>query len=99
MHTENRAKNTLLKIITIGLLRIRALGNSGDPQACSIEADHLHNLPSLVHSFSLERLLYYYRVEREAFIKQSRHNTEQFHDQWQELDSLIRLAEGPSSQK
>lgn len=60
------------EILRVGLWRIRALGWDRNPERCAIEADHLHNLPSLVASFDPSRLGYYWDAERLSFIKQSR---------------------------
>ncbi len=61
----------LLEILTIGLLRIRAMGWSDDAERCAIEADHIHNVPDLLAHFSAERLVYYWDVERNSYIKQT----------------------------
>src|SRR5919108_6221424 len=61
----------LLQILTVGTLRIRALGWAGDARRCAVEADHLHNLPALLRDYSDDRLRYYWEVERPAFISQS----------------------------
>lgn len=59
------------EILRAGLLRIRAFGWGRDPARCAIEADHLHNLPSLLESFDQKRLDYYWFAERPSFIEQS----------------------------
>ena len=56
------------EILRTGLLRIRALG---DGDRCAVEADHLHNLPGLLANYKPELLDFYWRVERESFIKRS----------------------------
>jgi hypothetical protein len=43
-----------MQILRIGLLRIRAFGEEGLADRCAIEADHLHNLPEIVHSGRLD---------------------------------------------
>ena len=58
----------LLKLTTLGILRIRAYSN--DPARSVIEADHIHNLPEMVRNFSHSALLYYWDVERPSFIEQ-----------------------------
>src|SRR5438067_2078010 len=60
----------VLKILETGLLRLRSLGWSGQADRCAIEADHIHNLPSLLSDFSPERLVYYWDSERPAYIAQ-----------------------------
>ena len=59
----------VLGILRIGLLRIRSKGWEGNAEACAWEADHLHNLPDLLSDFSVERLDYYWTVERLCFIE------------------------------
>jgi hypothetical protein len=49
----------LTEMLTTGLLRIRALGWSGEAERCAIESDHIHNVPDLLTHFSPERLGYY----------------------------------------
>src|SRR5690242_16044628 len=50
----------VLEILTMGLLRIRMAGWSGEGRICASEADHLHNLPELLSAYSPERLSYYW---------------------------------------
>jgi hypothetical protein len=57
MHAE--IETQLLKILSQGLLRIRAYGFEGQAHKCAIEADHLHNLPGLIANMEFERLSYY----------------------------------------
>ena len=59
------------KILSAGLLRIRALGWNQNPDRCAIEADHLHNLPALLTNYRPELLDYYWRAERAGFVKAS----------------------------
>jgi hypothetical protein len=61
----------LSEILTTGLLRIRALGWSGNAERCAIEADHIHNVPDLLAHYSPERLVYYWDVERASYISQT----------------------------
>jgi hypothetical protein len=56
------------EILRTGLLRIRALR---DADRCALEADHLHNLPSLLANYKPELLDYYWRAERVRFIERS----------------------------
>ena len=89
MNEHDEIKRVLLDIIQVGLLRIRSYGNSGVAEACSVEADHLHNLPSLIQSFSRELLLFYYNVERPAFINATTSNLDEFKQLWGQLGRLI----------
>ena len=92
MDNDKEIRITLLKILRIGLLRIRALGSEGSAQQCSVEADHLHNLPGLVESSRPEELLYYYDIERPSFLRRTTSNTDEFKPLWDQLAKLIRPA-------
>jgi hypothetical protein len=61
----------LLDILTTGLLRVRALGWSGNAEQCAIEADHIHNVPDLLAHFSSEKLAYYWNIERTCYMTQT----------------------------
>jgi hypothetical protein len=91
MNCPPEVAEILLKILDEGLIRIRALGWSGDPQRCALEADHLHNLPSLIAKFSRERLEYYWKAERPGFIEaSSRNGLTGFEPLWERLHSLLQ---------
>jgi len=85
---DDEIKSILCDLLQTGLLRIRAFGNDGLAEQCSIEADHLHNLPTLLKTLQIDRLSYYYNVERPAFLKQVT-NVEQFEPQWDRLQKLL----------
>jgi hypothetical protein len=80
----------LLEMIGWGLLRIRALGWSGQADRCTVEADHLHNLPHLLADYSPQRLLYYWDVERVGFLEtvQPEH-LDAFETFWQQLEPHV----------
>ena len=88
MNDADEIKAVLLNILQIGLLRIRAFGGDGAAKQCGIEADHLHNLPTLVQLPSIERLLYYYNVERTEFLSHTS-NADMFKSHWERLAKLI----------
>jgi hypothetical protein len=90
MQPNDTIKRILLDILRVGLLRIRAFGNSGLSDACSIEADHLHNLPMLVWSLRWDELLFYYNVERPAFLNRTEANTDDFRTLWSELEIQLQ---------
>jgi hypothetical protein len=71
MNDSSGIADILLEILTTGLLRIRALGWSGDAKRCAIEADHIHNLPHLVTHCDPDRLVYYWEVERPSYVNQT----------------------------
>jgi len=60
-----------LQIVAASLLMIRAAGWNGDPARCALEADHIHNLPRLVHSFTATELKYYLEVSVPSYVSQT----------------------------
>ncbi len=68
MHCPLEIAGILASILEMGLLRIRSSGWAGQAERCAIEADHIHNLPGLIGDFSQERLVYYWQVERTAYL-------------------------------
>ena len=59
------------EIIETGILRIRSYAWSSESERCAIEADHIHNLPAILMEFSLEKLGYYWDVERASYVDQT----------------------------
>jgi hypothetical protein len=88
MNDADEIKVVLLNILQTGLLRIRSFGWDGAAKECSIEADHLHNLPTLIQLPSIERLLYYYNIERTEFLSRTS-NADMFNSYWERLAKLI----------
>jgi hypothetical protein len=66
MTCPNDIAEILLDILRMGLLSIRA---SDDPVRSSLEADHLHNLPTLLSNYSPDLLKFYWEVERPSFLQ------------------------------
>jgi len=71
MKAPDAIVETVLEILRVGLLRIRYHAAAGDPERCVIEADHIHNLPSLIANYSPDLLAFYCTVERPAFERRS----------------------------
>jgi hypothetical protein len=81
----------LLEIITTGLQRIHALGQTGNSQRCAIEANHLSHLPGLLVDFDPEVLDHYWNVERIAFMDQSsREDLAAFEPMWTALAKVLQ---------
>ena len=59
----------LCRILQIGILNARACGWQNDAKAAALEADHIHNLPTLLSEFSPEKLEYYWETERPDYIR------------------------------
>jgi hypothetical protein len=74
----------ITEILYHGLLAIRA---SGDSAECTLIADHLHNLPHLLHDFAPDSLHYYWDVERPCFAE--RCTADQL-DSWESLWARLR---------
>ena len=94
---------TILEIIRLGILRIRSYGWAGASERCAEEADHLHNLPDLLTDFSLDRLKYYWDIERPAFLHRCGESATAFEPLWQQLvtyfgdESAQAVQETPSA--
>jgi hypothetical protein len=90
MQCPPEVSEILAKILSVGLLRIRALGWNRDAARCAVEADHLHNLPALLAAFNPELLDFYWRVERVAFIQcSSREEIAAFEPLWAALGDHV----------
>jgi hypothetical protein len=61
----------LLRILETGVLRTRSLAWAGRSDLCAREADHIHNIPSLLLDYSEDKLRYYWDVERISYIESS----------------------------
>jgi hypothetical protein len=56
------------EILEWGLLAIREAARAGKTKVCEIEADHIHNLPSLFHEANEARHHCYIVPERQGYI-------------------------------
>jgi hypothetical protein len=61
-----------LDLLDRGLVLLRNLAGAGDTALCRIEADHLHNIPSLLHEGNERRHAFYIRQERELYLRRLR---------------------------
>lgn len=98
MNNEKEIRTILLKILSTGLLRIRALGANGSSQQCFVEADHLHNVPAAVESLRPELIHYYYNAERLRFLSGGTvSGANDFKPLWDHLAELIKELQTPDS--
>ena len=67
MNCPSPIAEILLKVIQTGILRIRAAAWAGNNDQADLEADHIHNLPDLLARYSIQKLDYYWNVERPCF--------------------------------
>ena len=88
MQRGTEVAEILARILRTGLLRIRALGAQGRSEQCSVEADHLHNLPPLVHEPRLDLLEHYFSVERVDFMAKA-DDLERFRLDWDRLKAIL----------
>ena len=67
-----RRRQAYRTILGFGLLAIRAAACRSDAELCEIEADHLHNIPSLLDETNEARHIYYAQAEREMYLDRVR---------------------------
>jgi hypothetical protein len=58
-----------LDLLHRGLVLLRNFAHSGDVELCRIEADHLHNIPTLLHEENERRHESYIRGERGLYLR------------------------------
>lgn len=58
-----------VQILHHGLLRLRDSAAGGHIQYCAVEAEHIHNVPSLIGEANEQRHLHYFRQEREQYLE------------------------------
>ena len=58
-----------LAILQFGLLALRASASAGHSNYCFVEADHLHNIPSLIGETNELRHDYYFNIERTSYLE------------------------------
>lgn len=70
MRCPDPIADILTEILELAMLRIRNYGQQGEARKCVHEADHVHNLPALLHDFHPELLEFYWQVERTTLLRQ-----------------------------
>ena len=65
----NQLDKHYVRILSTALLQMRHAAERGDVDYCLAEAEHVHNVPSLLGEQNLRRHAYYYRAERMAFLR------------------------------
>jgi len=61
-----------LDLLHHGLVLLRSAANGGQVQLCRIEAEHLHEVPTLIGEANEHRHLYYLRGTRGLYLQQLR---------------------------
>lgn len=62
-------KQAYLDLLHCGLVQLRNFAHSGSVELCRIEADHLHNIPTLLYEDNEYRHEYYIRGERGLYLQ------------------------------
>jgi hypothetical protein len=70
--TPMSREQAYLILLGHGLVMIRNAGYAGEIDLCRIEADHLHNIPSLLHDTNQSRHEYYIEHERGLYLDRLR---------------------------
>ena len=93
MRCPDKVAGCLSKIVSLALVNVRGFGlTQGDAGRCAIEADHVHNLPGLMVSFSLGALHYYLDVARSEYVRQitkEKGTLSMFQPLWDELEAYV----------
>jgi hypothetical protein len=90
----------VLEMIRTGIFRIRAAGWDNQPELCAHEADHIHNLPTLLQDYSAELLDYYWNSERPAYIAgSSSASLKVWEPLWERLTPFVRKLGEPASSR
>jgi hypothetical protein len=87
----------VLEIVKRGILFARLAGWEGDANRAAIEADHVHNLPDLLESYTPEKLSYYREVEIPSYLQQGQAagiETGWFEGLWEKLRVFVERQTG-----
>jgi hypothetical protein len=71
METPPFIQESLLRILKHGLLNIRYYAEGKNLERCAIEANHLHNIPSLLETFSVDLLKFYIDIEMREYVRET----------------------------
>ena len=87
----------LLQIRSTGFIHMRAAGVSNNAEYFAVEADHLHNIPSLIEEPNEHRHAYYLEAEVAGYLEHvdrsidGVESTIQFYEQhWETLRRLLK---------
>ncbi len=80
----------LLNIMQTGILRMRAAAWAGNSDQVALEADHIHNLPTILKDYSIDALKYYWEIERAVFVSKVP-NTGDFQENWKKLKRFTEV--------
>ncbi|HEY2589888.1 MAG TPA: hypothetical protein VGI81_29355, partial [Tepidisphaeraceae bacterium] len=98
----SRRNELYLRILNLGLLRIRGAAYDGGHQHCEIEADHLHNIPSYIaggdaahHLYYLAKEIPYYLDRIDRTVAANVDLLRWYAPLWRELETLVPVEGSP----
>jgi hypothetical protein len=89
-----------LTVLHCGLVMLRNLARSGQIDLCRIEAEHLHEIPTLLGELNEGRHEYYLRGTRELYLESLRELSAGdylesaniwYFEPWRELESIFKV--------
>jgi hypothetical protein len=90
METPPIIQESLLSILKYGLLNIRYYASGKNLERCVIEANHLHNIPSLLENFSVKLLKFYIDIEVREYVRETDNQVlEEFRLAWIALTDWV----------
>jgi len=96
----NELDEIYLQILRDGILTIRSLAAGGDRERIFAEADHIHNLPTLIGNANHQLHLYYAQIERPCYLEWLKNHVDLtqhdftnplFAPLWKRLDSILGI--------
>jgi hypothetical protein len=97
----NERDSIYLQLLGHGLIRLRDAASAGNADYCTVEADHLHNLPSLIGEPNQQRHDYYLDQERSLYLNRVDRsvlgisfNLDRYSELWQRLFELRGAEQG-----
>jgi hypothetical protein len=72
INVEDPRQRAYLELLERGLVAIRNHARTGQTTLCEIEADHIHNIPSLLNEVNERRHLFYIIQERGLYLERLR---------------------------
>ena len=86
--------DALLSILAESILMIRLAGNADYADYCAEEADHIHNLPSILRHYDRDRLEHYLTWAQTGYASkfQKRFNRmpTEFMSEWKRLEDFLK---------
>jgi hypothetical protein len=95
METPPIIQASLLRILKYGLLNIRYYSEEKNLERCVVEANHLHNVPSLLETFSADLLKFYIDIEMPQYVRETNNQApEEFRREWIALTDWLSHQSG-----